>query len=580
MTDPQLLRLPKNPGHLIFEAEAQLAVKLKRRREFAKYCTARDLRVDEARLERLERLGVFRPIARMVDHPDLPGLLNVPGGPVKDWIKKGALIDTYRLDANYDVPAKSDENSEAYYSIFQIDHLEMVLNDMTGQVLLDADLLEEEGQIDWVGRGEFWVEHAKKRIDWWKKQEFRQALPILCQYVANLYYFRTQGNGRMIAVSKGNSGHDQWMNFNTGNWDWRAYRRAYDLNEIVDTFDLTQAKSKHAYLTLARAAKFCDPLEKWGNLVDFISLPKKKYLKGAALKALGLRDAANMLRLLHQDLYDEVLVPVHQATGTVLKEFPEKEIREDTRRHLEFVVNQYDLNPQPKLVLFVEGRSETVMVNEIFKSYYGHHPGRIGIEIVDLRGVNNATGNKKEDRFRAILRLVDYLHDHQSLTFLILDRENYAERLKQEARKARSLHGQNRFAMPEDHIALWDVSLEFDNFSDTEIASALSALNESGVKFKRSDVKIAREAEEPGKALRELYARKTQERLKKPKLAALLSKILIDPKAKRRIYNRPLVKLLDQVCLRAMRNPFPTRQDIWANNQEFGWLGGPKKPKS
>ena len=120
-----------------------------------------------------------------------------------------------------------------------------------------------------------------------------------------------------------------------------------------------------------------------------------------------------MLRLLYKDLYGDDLPHPNEVMGLVYNHFPELEVRNDVRRYLEFVSNRFGLNPQPRLSLFVEGRSEEIAVMRIFDEYFGVHPGVYGIEIVVLGGVDAATGNK-DDRFRAIMRLVDYLHDRQT----------------------------------------------------------------------------------------------------------------------------------------------------------------------
>ena len=44
--------------------------------------------------------------------------------------------------------------------------------------------------------------------------------------------------------------------------------------------------------------------------------------------------------------------------ATVITPIPELNARQDTRRYLELVVNRYELNPQPKASLIVEGSSE------------------------------------------------------------------------------------------------------------------------------------------------------------------------------------------------------------------------------
>ena len=187
-----------------------------------------------------------------------------------------------------------------------------------------------------------------------------------------------------------------------------------------------------------------------------------------------------MLRLLHHKLYD-IWLPLPQHVFTmVCTHFPELEARGDVRKHLLYVVNQFDLNPQPKLVLFLEGETEHKAVEMIFKRYFKNHQGHYGIKIVKLGGVNNATGRKKEDRFQAIFRLLDYLHDEQTFTFLILDNENNSHKLKEVAESKPSIYGEKRLAVDKDHIYIWCKDFELDNFEDVEIATALNKISGTG----------------------------------------------------------------------------------------------------
>jgi hypothetical protein len=571
----ELLSLPTDPALLLLENDSVFAVRFLKRHDFINYCKARDLDVSKERLDRFEQHNVFTPIFRVFAKDDITQKLRFPNAAVQDWIKSGALIDTIFTHEKYEFENLGRDETEAFYSPFQIDWLSHILTSFTMKLHLDS-YLNDDTETDRDKREKFWQEISESSAQRWQQHQFRRTLPVLCHFIANRYYAYTQSNKRNIAVSSGSS-ENPWMSVSGWDWDWHNYARSFDAQNVEKLFDLTPEKLKHAYEALGASASFCDPLDNWANLVEFVSLKKKQTLKGKALRAQSYRDAANMLRLLHKDLYGEELRPTHQIFGEVINHFPELEAREDVRKYLEFVVNQYDLNPRPKMVLFVEGESELALINAIFYNYYGYHPGRAGIELVNLRGVNNATGDKKADRFRAIIRLVDYLHHHQTMTFLVLDRENYAEKLKANVAKAKSLHGEERLAVPKEHIVLWKTALEFDNFSDTEIAKAMSHLAGDNSAFSRAEVKLCRESENPGKSLSDLYETKIGYGLEKPKLAGVLAKIMLDPKTRRLPKNRPIIKILNRVRLRAARNPFPTRQDTWELNQQSYWLGGPKR---
>lgn len=129
--------------------------------------------------------------------------------------------------------------------------------------------------------------------------------------------------------------------------------------------------------------------------MQFISPAERQKLKGDALRVETLRAGAHMIRMLHQDLYGEELPHPNEVSVTVLNHIPELDVRRDARRYLEFVANHFGLNPQPKLALIVEGQSEETAVTQIFEEYFGNHPGVYSIEIVTLRGVDNATGNRR-----------------------------------------------------------------------------------------------------------------------------------------------------------------------------------------
>lgn len=218
------------------------------------------------------------------------------------------------------------------------------------------------------------------------------------------------------------------------------------------------------------------------------------------------------------------------------------------------------------------------MARKIFEDFFGAHPGVYGIEIIVLGGVGAATGTKKEDRFRAILRLIDYLHYHQTFTFLILDNENYAEKLKREARRAKSIHSSQRYVTRPEYIRIWKDSFEFDNFSCKEIATAMSELAKGTATFSTTDVKRCKTASNSGAALEELYRQKSSYDLQKIKLNAILVKQLLSPKSRRAVETRPIIRLLRRAAQLAARNPLPTMHESWKLNQSSKYLGLMRRP--
>ncbi|MFA4994120.1 MAG: hypothetical protein WC521_02320 [Bdellovibrionales bacterium] len=570
-----LLTIPPHAAENILKGNGIVVCPLLKTDEFVKFCKERNVTINKERLWRLEHLRLFFPIFR-VRTPDKENAskLKLPLEKIDEWFPNRWAWNTVK--GSQDIPELMDIESEAYYSVFQIFCLEAILPLLTFSLSLDA-YLDQAGEIDWQKNAKSWMTYAHKIQKELSENEFRQSVVLLCQYISDRYYPHTQGDQRTISISLGTIRSDQWIEQYAPNWKWQEYSKKWNLQETRKFFQLTPEKLKHAYTALSVSQAHIDPLERWYQLVQFVNIDERKRLKGDALHSETLRSGAFMLRMLYKDLYGEELLPPNEIVGQVITHVPEQSVRKDSRRYLEFVSNRYHLNPQPKLVLFVEGKSEEVAIRTIFEKYVGAHPGKFSIEIVCLGGVETATGAKKEDRFRAILRLIDYLHHHQTFTFLILDNEGYARRLKDEARKAKSIHHQKRYITRPEYIKIWKTSFEFDNYSNSEIASAMSSVSKTSEKFSAAEIKSCKTNKFPGSALSTLYEQKTGHDLNKIKFNEALVEAALSKETKKHIENRPIMKALERIEKLAIRNPLPTMQEVWEKNQSSHYLGKKRK---
>lgn len=571
-----LLTIPANAGRAIIQAGSVIACPLLGSDQFVAYCRERGLSIDRDRLLRLERLGLFAPVFRVRTPQKDAQPFHIPVRKDNNWFSKRWAWDTTGIPARYDVPDHQDRTQEGYYSVFQIDYLHLVLQQVSIHVQLDFYLDRNKDEcIDWLTKGSNWMECANESLVRLRTHEYRRSVSLLCQYISNRYYPKTQGDQRTIQVG-GSSFSDQWISVHGLDWNWHEEVRGWNPQMVEHLFDLTPEKLRHAYDGLAVAQEHCDPLERWYQLTQFVSVHERARLKGDALRAETLRSGAHMLRLLYKDLYGEELPHPNEVSGTIITHMPELAIRQDARHYLEFVVNRFGLNPQPKLALIVEGQSEDVAVRKILEEYFGTHPGIYGIEIIVLGGVDKATGTK-EDRFRAILRLVDYLHHHQTITFLILDNENYAQKLKQAAREAKSIHSDQRYITRPEYIRIWRDAFEFDNFSCSEIAAAMSELAQGHASFTSAEVAACKANSNPGSHLGKLYHQKTHYDLQKIRLSAKLVERMLSPDSRRKTENRPIIQVLTRVARLAAQNPLPTMHEIWKTNQASKYLGKKRK---
>jgi hypothetical protein len=563
----RLLHVPEGIGRSLVEAGELMLCPLLRAEDFCRYATERGLRIDRERLHRFEMIGALRPVfrARVVDS-DSHQPIEVPLVSSASAFDDGRAWDT-TSDEVPAVPALDDRSCQAYYSIFQVDQLRLLLSEFSLTVQLDGYLEPGRDLSRLLHNLEKLTEQLRTSRRVGASSDFRFSLALLCQAISNRYFPITQGDGRTIVVTEGGFSWDQWVTVNGQNWRWNTYARGWDPQVVARRFALTPERLRHAYETLAGGQAGVDPLERWYPLVQFVSPTYRGRLKGDALFAETLRCGALMLRALFKDLYGADLPPVNEVHGTVIRHVPELEVRQDPRRHLEFVANRFGVNPQPKLVLLVEGLSEEQMVLRVFNEYFGFPPGRCSIEVVVLGGVDNATGNRREDRYQAILRLLDYLHHHQSLTFLILDNENQAKRLKEAARDKLSIHGHRRHVTRAEYIRVWRRTFELDNFSDTELAVAMARTSEGRCDFRARDLRSCRQSEEPGSALSQLYKSRCGYSLPKLALANHLADLMLAPDASKAVANRPLIKVLQRVVRLATKNPLPVMQEIWEKNQ-------------
>lgn len=562
-----MLQVPASPGQMILDDVAMRLRPLLPRDDFVKFCAKRNVPVSQELLFRFEELRVFNPIIRIMGPDDEDLVLHLDGAPTASDFEAGWIADASAPSTTHALSGIDDLSSMAFYSEFQVWALERVLRDTTKTLRLDEYAGAHAGDVNWNDRFRRLRDQAAASVTRLRSEPLLVALPILCQVISNRYLPHALGNKRTIQV--GRITHlGRWMQFSSHSWEWSSYCEDWDPTRLIDPFGLDEPSLRRAYEEMVVAMRNCDPLWDWSDLRRFINQGKRDRLRGDALRAELYRQSADMLRHLHRELYASDLEPPEEMFGMVVSHIPELDVRDDPREYLQYVVNQYDLNPQPKAVLFVEGESEVVFVKAIFRGLFGAHHGVSGVEIVNLRGVDSATGNKTSDRYNAIFWLVDYLHEHQTLAYIMLDNEGQARNLKESARRKASRFEVRSRAMPYDHIQVWERTFELDNFDDVEIAIALTKVANESVQFLPEEVKPVR-SQWPENQLSKLFHDRTGQDLNKPRLAQHLAEIAISSETEATRPARPIVDLLRRVDRDAARNPLPITKESWRKNQEY-----------
>lgn len=561
-----MIQVPPNPGQLILDEVAVRTRPLLDTKDFVKFCDDRALGVTEQRLHRFEELRILRPLVRVKNLGD-DRVLHLDGKPTAPEVWKSFAIETSATGADYEVPVIGDPDSMPFYSVYQIFELEDVLRTMDYVLPMEEFVGENAKAPKWNQIMDWRIAWSQEALERLGDASPGRVIPLLGQFLSNRYLADATTDQRTINTGATTS-WGSWMQFSSMQWDWRRYRREFDPAAVAVAFCIDRESLDKAHIAVADVLEGTDPLREWSNLLQFVERDKRQKLRGDALRAQTYRELAEMIRLLHRALFDVDLGPPEERFGWTITHVPELEVRKNPREHLEYVVNQFGLNPQARVTLFLEGKSEVAFVEAIFERLFGIHYGTYAIEIVNLKGVDTATGSGKEDRYNAIFRLVDYLHDHQVASFLILDNEGRAKQLKKDAQKRRSIFGYRKYAIPSGRIKVWRNSFELDNFSDTELAKALTEASRNQVKFTSQEVKAVRQRW-PQAKLSELYRDKTDRGLNKPELARILADMLFDPNTRRRVESRPVVKVLDRVRRFAALNHPPIFRSTWEHNQAY-----------
>jgi hypothetical protein len=570
--------------------------------DFATFCEERGFDVSVDRLEAFEQLGIFRPFARL-RRPSIRtkvetgidgrtksiGLLaegETWDGAIEEghadfsfepgkasWFLDGGHLwhPATRPFEPWDRTSRDSHHrnvEDAFYSSFQIGDLHGVQQRFTLKVHVEAFAAAD---ADALGRlatriGDF----TKRSVASSQEHPYDDAEAFVLQVLSNRYFPPTQTDRRTFSLS---------VPFRWPEWDWHDFVRRWDPKSILAQVGISTEDVKGVQEHIAGNAEFADPLESWYDLVAFVNVNERKRLKGDARYAQALYASEHMLRMFYAELTGTKLHPPGEGDDWTLESYYGTGVIDDPLRHLELVVNNYNLNPRPKLILLVEGKGEEQEIPRLFEELLGYKPSSVGIEIRGLGGVGEFTGQKRRDKFGALEKFIDELHYRQTIVFLILDNEGGVAQVKRDLVDAPSKLFPERKVTKGDYIRVWEQSIEFDNFNDAELAEALSAVAEGRYAFTPEELAACRAAHRSRSRdpLAELYRAKLDFDLPKVKLlSVLVSWILTNRKNEfdeKHDGKRPLVRLLQEVLDLAAMNPWPTTREAWEENQRSGYFG-------
>jgi hypothetical protein len=443
-------------------------------------------------------------------------------------------------------------NVHSYYSIFQTLPLSQCLESLTLQVDLGtlADWSPEDA-TEWLSN---WKTHAGWLTSRSSEDDSHKSA-ALCQVLSSRYLPYAQSDGATIALP-----HPDFF-------DWRKLRREWKADEFLKELGLSAEAIGECWQTVNAQRHFLDPLLDWQDFVDFIKPSQKERLKGSALLCQTWRIMEKILNLFHKDLTGKSHYEFDRAPED--KEvFWGKGVPNNDLRFLEFLANRYGVNPRPKLLLVVEGNGEEEQLPRMAEELLSPSFPKLRIGIMNIQGVGE---------IKRLSRLIDHYHSLQTIVFVVLDNENNTGAAKKKLCHSTSQWNPNRTITKEEYIHIWERNIEFDNFTDCEIAEAMTITGENRFPFSTEEVSICRLNFGGGRdPLSALYRDRLEYDLVKPQLLKLLFDIAIEKpemESDEDKIRRPIVDLLVNIQRLALRNHQPSHLDAWQQTQDSDWLG-------
>lgn len=529
--------------------------------QFASHCKDCGIDVDEAFLERLEELGAFYPLLRIQSSQANPHF-SFSGNIPHEWLTNGQLWSPREKSF---VPWKSylPSTMESFYSKFQCLTLRRLICLLHIKVGLAGQLDASEGELlvrmkkmQDIGRSTFAHIKTNPQDDIF--------VELLCQAISNRYYPETQTDHRTTSVT---------VPFEYFEWDWNKYRRKWNPVKVVKDLSLNEPCLRESYTRTTMDKDFVNPVERWSDLLSFIPSDERREIKGDFRLYELFKSMSVMLSRLYEDTYGK---PPSIGKPEYNERRAQSGAKTDTE-YLEYLVNRYHLNPRPRVLLVVEGEGEADQLPRLIEAF-GILPSAIGIEVLNLHGIGNFTGKKKIDRFGALERLIDDYHLHGTIVFILLDNEGGADKIIGKLQRTKSKLFPGRTITRKRYCKLWMKNIEYDNFTNDEISSALSHEANGKYLFTPLDIaSLSRQFGRPNMALSDFFYQKVGQPLSKRHLLAMLFQetVLAQPLKRwlpiRR--ERPVVSTIRNIINLAVMNHPPTSRGRWEEAQRSGVFG-------
>jgi hypothetical protein len=278
----------------------------------------------------------------------------------------------------------------------------------------------------------------------------------------------------------------------------------------------------------------------------------------------------------------------------------------DINKRLFYLVNDFGLDYQPRIIVFVEGYTEEVILPEFFEWCYGGRPEHFGIEFINFEGIDKllSTSRMAEDLKKLIYEIQKEIEDKAVPTHYIEKLTNLIKKLKStdiivsnftsfisynlekwqiipffiaddEGNIKHFLEAENpiryddqNYNVPSDWRFLWGVdnenkpfkgsSFEFSNYNDEEISSAVGEV--LGEEIEKNLIKSRRDEGVGIKKISDQIFGIKKIEINKMLCKNLLTKL--DKSKDEDLMERPVFKIIKKIYEMAAFNYLPVDRQV------------------
>jgi hypothetical protein len=287
-----------------------------------------------------------------------------------------------------------------------------------------------------------------------------------------------------------------------GYFDWR---QAQDGAGLLHIAGLSLEEAERWHHDLAITAQLEDPIERLRVLIRHANRSKRERLEGNALLAHSLYDAAETVRRYLETYHDRELLEEDDVRygpqGPQVKRliYGTPRTADFDRRAVRQIVRDFDVDPQARVLWFLEGDTEEAFVRR-FAEVTHLDLLRSGIDLMCLNGL----GGLASDRFVALL---ERLRREEVFPIISVDQEQGGEHI-------RLLQRYTVNQLLPSGYRVWDPDFESANFTLAELAEMAKAVaNQAGVEVELTEQSIRDQMHErsqpAGTAIERLWGRAT-----------------------------------------------------------------------